>query len=127
MNKLQLKRARDERGVSLIEIMVAVVILTTTLLSLAGAAALALRTTARGSEDLEVWAVVQRKADSLVARGAGNIATGSDVVEGRPISWTVGAWTAGGLNPQRIDLIVDRAAMVDLSIVKDTIVLYLSN
>ncbi len=121
------KRARDERGVSLIEVMVAMVILTSTLLSLSAAAALALRTTIRGREDLRVWAAVQRKGDSLVERGAGNITAGSDVVDGRPISWTVGAWTAGGPNPQRIDLIVDRAAMMDLSIVKDTIVLYLSN
>ena len=125
--KKQPKRARDERGVSLIEVMVAMVILTSALLSLASAAGLALRTTIRGREDLKVWAAVQRKGDSLVARGAGNITTGSDVVEGRAISWTVGAWTAGGLSPQRIDLIVDRAAMMDLSIVKDTIVLYLSN
>ena len=97
------------------------------LMSLAGSASLALRTTIRGRQDLEMWAAVQRKGDSLVALGAGNITAGSDVVGGRPISWTVGAWTAGGLYPQRIDLIVDRAAMVDLSIVKDTIVLYLSN
>ncbi len=112
---------------SLIEVMVAMVILTTALMNLAGSAALAVRTTIRGREDLKAWAAVQRKGDSLVARGAGNITAGSDVVDGRPISWTVGAWTPGGLNPQRIDLIVDRAAMMDLSIVKDTIVLYLSN
>ncbi len=122
----QPKRARDERGVSLVEIMVAMVILTSALLSLASASALALRTTIRGREDLKVWAAVQQKGDSLVARGAGNITGGSDVVDGRPISWSVGAWTSGGLSPQRIDLIVDRAAMMDLSIVKDTIVLYLS-
>ena len=127
MKKPQSKRARDERGVSLIEVMVAMVILTSALLSLASASALALRTTIRGREDLKVWAAVQRKGDSLMAQGAGNITAGSDVVDGRPISWTVGAWTLGGLSPQRIDLIVDRAAMMDLSIVKDTIVLYVSN
>ncbi len=118
---------KNERGVSLIEVMIGMVILTTALMSLAGSASLALRTTIRGRQDLEMWAAVQRKGDSLVAMGAGNITAGSDVVGGRPISWTVGAWTAGGLNPQRIDLIVDRAAMVNLSIVKDTVVLYVSN
>ncbi len=127
MNKLQLKRARDERGVSLVEIMIAIVLLGTAIMSLASAAGLAMRTTVRGREDLQVWAAVQRKGDSLVARGAGNITTGSDVVEGRAISWTVGSWTPGGPSPQRIDLVVDRAAMVNLAIVKDTIVLYLSN
>ncbi len=122
MKKLQLKRARDERGVSLVEIMVAIVLLGTAVMSLASAAGLAMRTTVRAREDLQVWAVVQRKGDSLVALGAGNITAGSDVVWGRPISWTV-----SGTNPERIDLVVDRAAMLDLAIVKDTIVLYLSN
>ncbi len=122
MKKPQPKRARDERGVSLVEIMVAIVLLASAVMSLASAAGLAIRTTIRAREDLQVWAVVQRKADSLVARGAGNITTGSDVVEGRAISWTV-----SGANPERIDLVVDRAAMMNLAIVKDTIVLYLSN
>lgn len=121
MKKLQLKRARDERGVSLVEIMVAMVLLGTAVMSLASAAGLAMRTTVRAREDLQVWAVVQRKADSLMALGAGNITAGSDVVGGRAISWTV-----SGANPERIDLVVDRAAM-NLAIVKDTVVLYLSN
>ncbi len=79
----------DERGASLVEIIVGMMMLTTALFSLASAAGLALRTTIRGREDLQTWAVVQRKADSLVARGAGNIASGSDVVQGRVISWVV--------------------------------------
>ncbi len=118
---------KNERGVSLVEVIVGIVILTTALMSLAGAAGLAMKTTVRAREDLRVWAAAQRKGDSLMALGAGNIVAGSDVVDGRPISWTAGAWTAGGLTPQRIDLIVDRAAMMDMSIVQDTIVLYLSN
>ncbi len=110
----------DERGVSLVEMMIGMLMLTTALFTLAGAAGLALRTTIRGREDLEVWAAVQRKGDSLVARGAGNITTGSDVVDGRAISWTV-----SGANPVRVDLVVDRKRMVDLTIAKDTLVLYM--
>ena len=114
-------RKLDERGISIVEIIVGMMMLTTALFSLASAAALALRTTIRGREDLQTWAVVQRKADSLVARGAGNVASGSDVVQGRAISWVV-----SGANPERIDLIVDRKKMMDMSIVKDTLVVYLS-
>ncbi len=110
---------KNERGVSLIEVMIGMVILTTALMSLASSAVLALRTTIRGREDLKVWAAVQRKGDSLVARGAGNITTGSDVVDGRAISWIV-----SGANPVRVDLVVDGKRMVDLVIVKDTLVLY---
>ena len=40
MKKLQLKRARDERGVSLVEIMVAIVLLGTAVMSLASADAI---------------------------------------------------------------------------------------
>ncbi len=47
---------------------------------------------------------------------------GEPIVDGRSISWTV-----SGANPERIDLVIDRAAMMDLVIVKDTIVLYMSN
>ena len=111
----------DERGVSIVEIMVGMMMLTTALFSLASAAGLALRTTIRGREDLQTWAAVQRKADSLMARGAGNNVSGADVVQGRAISWVV-----SGAAPERIDLIVDRRKMVDRTIVKDTLVLYLS-
>ncbi len=120
--KKQPKRARDERGVSLVEILVAMVILTSALLSLASASALAIRTTIRGREDLKMWAAVQRKGDSLMARGAGNVASGSDVVRGRNIAWTV-----SGASPERIDLLVDRQRVTELVIVQDTVVIYLSN
>ena len=114
-------RKLDERGVSVVEIMVGMMMLTTALFSLASAAGLALRTTIRGREDLQTWAAMQRKADSLMARGAGNIVSGADVVQGRAINWVV-----SGVAPERIDLIVDRRKMVDMTIVKDTLVLYLS-
>ena len=113
-------RKLDERGVSIVEIMVGMMMLTMALFSLVSASALALRTTVRGREDLKVWATLQRKGDSLVAQGAASITAGSDVVEGRAISWTV-----SGANPVRVDLIVDRKKMGDLTIVKDTLVIYL--
>lgn len=114
-------RKLDERGISLIEVIVSVIMLSTALLSLASAAGLAMRTTARGREDLRSWAAVQRVADSLTARGAGNVASGSGTVQGRALSWTV-----SGANPERIDLIVDRRRMSDMVIVQDTLVFYLS-
>ncbi len=122
MTDTQPKRARDERGVSLIEVMVGLVMLTSALLALASAAGLALRTTVRAGEDVQLWAAAQWTADSLVSMGAGNVVSGSGVVQGRTVSWTV-----SGTDPQRIDLVVDRRRMTDLVIVKDTLVLYLTN
>ena len=98
MKKPQGKRAFNERGVSLIEVMVAMVMLTSALLGLASAAGLALRTTVRGRQDLQLWAAVQWKADSLVALGWGNVTNGSDTFQGYPMSWTV-----SGTNLERID------------------------
>ena len=89
MTQTQPKRPRDERGVSLIEVMVGMLMLASGLLALASAAGLALRTTARAGEDVQLWAAVQWTADSLVSMGAGNVVNGSGVVQGRTVSWTV--------------------------------------
>ncbi len=121
MTQAQPKRARDERGASLIELMVGMVMLTAALLGLAGAAGLALRSTIQGREDLRLWAAVQWTADSLFSVGAGNVTNGSDVVQGRAVSWTV-----SGTNPQRIDLLVDRLT-TNRQTVQDTVLLYLRN
>jgi len=122
MKKPQGKRALNERGVSLIEVMVAMVMLTSALLGLASAAGLALRTTVRGRQDLQLWAAVQWKADSLVALGWGNVTNGSDTFQGYPMSWTV-----SGTNLERIDLLVDRASLTTGATIRDTLVLYLTN
>ncbi len=122
MKKPQPKRARDERGVSLIEVMVAMVMLTSAVLGLAAAAGLAVRTTIRGRQDIQLWAAVQWKADSLVSLGWGNVTSGSDTFQGYPMSWTV-----SGANPERIDLLVDHASLTTGAMIRDTLILYLTN
>ena len=122
MKKPQPKRARDERGVSLVEIMVSMVMLSSALLGLASAAGLAVRTTIRGRQDIQLWAAVQWKADSLVSLGWGNVASGSDTFQGYPMSWTV-----SGVNPERIDLLVDHASLTTGAMIRDTLILYLTN
>ena len=121
MKKLQLKRARDERGVSLVEIMVAIVLLGTAVMSLASAAGLAMRTTVRGRQDMQMWAAVQWKADSLVSLGWGNVTNGSDTVHGYPMSWTV-----SGTDLQQIELLTDHASLTTGATMRDTLVLYLA-
>ncbi len=116
------KRAPDERGMSLIEVMIAMVMLTTAMLGLANAAGLAMRTTIRGRQDMQLWAAVQWKADSLVSLGWGNVTTGSDTFQGYPMSWTV-----SGTNPERIDLLVDHASLTTGATIRDTLILYLTN
>ena len=95
--------ARNERGASLIEVMVGMLLMTLVLLGIGRAMGSAMRATARSGRDLQLWADVQRKADSLTALSAATVVSGSDVVDGRSIGWTV-----TGSNPVRVDLTADR-------------------
>ena len=122
MKKPKPKRARDERGVSLIEVMIAMVMLTSAVLGLASAAGLAMRTTIRGRQDMQLWAAVQWKADSLISLGWGNVTNGSDTFHGYPMSWTV-----SGTTLERIDLLVDHASLTTGATIRDTLILYLTN
>ncbi len=113
-------RKRSERGASLIEAMVGMVMMTLILLSLGQAMGLAMRMTVRGREDLRLWADVQQKADSLMTVSVASVVSGSDVVSGRNISWTV-----TGSNPVRVDLAADRQRVTDMGTSQYDLVLYL--
>ncbi len=115
-------RKRSERGASLIEAMVGMVMMTLILLSLGQAMGFAMRMTVRGREDLRLWADVQQKADSLMTVSAASVVSGSDVVSGRNISWTV-----TGSNPVRVDLAADRQRVTDMGTSQYDLVLYLRN
>lgn len=121
MKKLQGKRALNERGVSLVEVIVGMLILASGVMSLASAAGLAMRTTVRGRQDMHLWAAVQWKADSLVSLGWGNVTNGSDTVHGYPMSWTV-----SGTDLQQIELLTDHASLTTGATMRDTLVLYLA-
>ncbi len=122
MKKPKNKRARDERGVSLAEVMIGLVMLTSALLGLTGASGLALHTTIRSRQDIEIWTAVQWKADSLLALGPGNVSPGAAIVQGYPMGWTV-----SGTNPVRIDLMVYRPKLTTGAMTVDTLTMYLAN
>ncbi len=119
--KPKAERARDERGLSLIEVMIAIVVLATALLALSGAAGLAVRTTVRGQQEIQMWSAVQWKADSLISLGWGNVTAGSDTVNGFPMSWTV-----SGTNLEQIDLSVDHQSLATGAMIRNTLTLYLT-
>ncbi len=112
---------RDERGVSLIEAMIGLVILAVVLLGLAGSAGLAMRQTASGRQDMQMWAAVQWTVDSLFMVGAGNVTNGQDVVHGFPMKWTT-----DGATPERIVLEVNRVSVTSKLAMTDTVMFYLS-
>lgn len=122
MTKPQPKRARDERGVSLIEVMIGMVMLTSALLGLIGASGLALHNTIRSRQNMQMWAAVQWKADSLVSLGWGNVTSGSDTVQGYAMSWTV-----SGTDVEQVGLLVDYPGRITGAMIQDTLFMYLTN
>lgn len=117
-------QTQEKRGFSLVEILVAVTLLAVAMMSLAGAAALGLSQMGFARQDLHYSADVQQVADSLVGRGWNNIASGSSVIRGRPVSWTV---TTISANSQKVDVIVTRPGQaVTTATYSDTVTFFLA-
>ena len=116
--------ARDRRGMSLIEVMVAVTLLGVAMLSLGAAAGLGVKQMGLARHDLQYAADVQQEVDSLSSLGWNAVTSGSANVRGRPFVWTVTAPTA---NSRLITLIVERQSHSDATkVFKDTVVMYLA-
>lgn len=122
MNTPKRHRIASERGGSLVELVMGILMLSVVLLGLAGAAGLAARQTTRGRTDMQLWAAVQTKIDSLVSVGGASVSSGSDAVNGNKLSWTV-----TGVNPKRVNMYVERTLLSSRATVADTIVFFLTN
>jgi len=112
------------RGFSLVEVMIAMTLMGVAMMSLAGAAALALSQMGRARQDLQYSADVQQVADSLVGLGWSHVSGGSATIRGRPVRWTV---SAANPNTQKIDLIVQRRGQASQTTVyQDTLTLFVA-
>lgn len=91
MNEPQavVRQTRNEGGVALVEILVAIIILAGALLSLAAASGHAARQIYHSRRELRMWSAVQSQVDSLRAAGFKNLVAGSATVEGYSVSWNV--------------------------------------
>jgi prepilin-type N-terminal cleavage/methylation domain-containing protein len=117
-------QAENNRGFSLVEILVAVTLLGVAMMSLAGAATLGLSQMGKARQDLHYSADVQHIADSLVGRGWNKVTSGSSTIRGRPVSWTV---TTINANSEKVDVVVTRRGQADATAVyADTVTLYLA-
>ncbi len=121
MTLAKLNRLNDERGVSLIELMVAVMILSVALLGLAAAAGVAAQQLHVGRADMHRWAAAQQQLEELVRMGYDSVATDSSVVQGYPMSWTV-----TGTNPKKVIFTLERTNL-SYQTVQDTTVLYFAD
>ncbi len=112
---------RDEKGHSLVSILVGLVLMSAAMLPLAASAGLAARATAGGRSDMHLWSATTWVTDSLRAEGWGNVTAGSGSWQGYPMTWTV-----SGSDPQRVDLIVGHVSVMTRLTFHDTLIIYLS-
>lgn len=119
LGKTGLRRLRHERGVSLVEVMVGIVILALALLSLSAASGLAARQLYYSRTDSQWSAAVQQKLEELGSQGFANVSNGSGVVQGYNMTWTV-----TGTDPKTVKLMVQRQTRLG-QIVVDTLLMSL--
>jgi prepilin-type N-terminal cleavage/methylation domain-containing protein len=116
--------SEKNRGFSLVEVIIAMTLLSVAIMSLAGAAALGMTQMTKARQDLQYSADVQQVADSLVGLGWNHVASGSSTIRGRPVSWTVSTVNPGS---QRLDLIVQRRGQASVTTVyQDTVTLFVA-
>jgi prepilin-type N-terminal cleavage/methylation domain-containing protein len=114
----------DRRGFSLVEVMIAMTLLSVAMMSIAGAAALGLSQMMKARQDLQYTADVQQVADSLIGAGWNRVSTGSGAIRGRPVNWTVNTVSPSS---QKIDIVVQRRGQANTTIIyRDTITVYVS-
>ncbi len=121
MTKQLVQRLRDARGVSLVEVLVALLIFTMAILALATAGSIASKTLRSGRSYMGSWAVAQSKLDSLTALGWTALGgqSGTETVQGFPVTWNV-----QGTNPRRVTLVVQRT--LSGTVYADTFVTYVA-
>jgi len=122
MRRAHSRQSRE--GFTLVEVLVAMVLLSVAMMSLAGAAALGLSQLGKARQDLQYAADVQQVTDSLVGAGWNNVSNGSATVRGRPVDWKVTTLSA---NSQRVDVMVFRRGQAQTSLTyTDTVTIYLA-
>jgi prepilin-type N-terminal cleavage/methylation domain-containing protein len=115
---------KPRRGFTIVEVTVALMLLSMGLMAIVGLSTTSLRTASRASEEGRYYADAQEVIDSLMSLGFGVPVTGSTTIRGRPISWTVGSSATA---PQLVTIAIQRTGYINKAkIVKDTIILYLS-
>lgn len=121
--KKRVHKRSGESGVSIIETLVGLLILTVAVMSLLGASGWAGRATATSRRDLQWWAALEWKADSLSGVDSATVTDGTGVVNGYPISWTVYPGTL-----TRVEVVVEGASILNAyNIVSDTVTVYLGS
>ena len=118
-------QSQSRRGSSLVEVLIAMSLLSFVMLGLGGAATLGLSQMGKARQDLAYAADVQQVSDSLVGKGWNKVTSGSATIRGRAVSWTVTT-----INPksQKVAIVAQRRGQANTSVIyPDTVTLYLAD
>jgi uncharacterized protein (TIGR02598 family) len=118
-------QSQSRGGFSLVEVLIAMSLLSFVMLGLGGAATLGLSQMGKARQDLAYAADVQQVSDSLVAKGWNKVNSGSASIRGRAVSWTVTT-----INPksQKVAIVAQRRGQANTSVIyADTVTLYLAD
>jgi prepilin-type N-terminal cleavage/methylation domain-containing protein len=114
----------SKQGFSLVEVLVAMTLLSVAMMSLAGAAALGLSQMGKARQDLQYSADVQQVTDSLVGVGWNKVTNGSVSIRGRAVNWTVSTLSP---NSQKLNVLVTRRGQAQTTMMyTDTVTIYLA-
>lgn len=113
-----------EKGLTLFEVLVAMMLLGAAMLALSAAAGSSIRRASLSRGDMDLWANVTRVVDSLTAEGWGAVTAGSRTKATYTIDWTV---TAENADLDRVDVLVGRRGAGGYGSIQDTLTLYLAN
>ncbi len=116
-----MSRRLDQRGVSLIEVLVAVIVFALVLLSLAATGGVAARQVYKSRSDMHVWVSLQEQVEILANTGYDALASDSAVTQGYPTHWTV-----SGTNPKKVVFVLERTNLSGHA-VEDTVILYFAD
>jgi len=116
-------RPLDRTGFSLLEVMVAISILSIGLLALGSAAGSSIRQSSLSASDVDKWADAERIADSLIARGWSAVTNGSETHANHALAWSVSSPSS---NLDRVDLVIHRWGAMGYGTRRDTITILLS-
>lgn len=118
-------QSREREGFSLVEVLIAMSLLTVVMMGLASAATLGLSQMGKARQDLQYSADVQQITDSLVAKGWNKVTDGSQTIRGRAVSWTV---TNLNAKSQKLNIVVQRRGQANAAVIySDTVTLYLAD
>ena len=115
-----LKRLRTADGVSLVEVIVSIILLTIVVTSLAQASFIAARYLQQGKSDTRMWNAVHFQMESITADGYDALSSGSSTVAGYPMTWAV-----QGSDPKKVILEVTTSRFGTST--RDTFVTYVAD